>query len=136
MVKGAIMRKGDGWRFFAGTILGVAGVMRLFDAIWAWTYSGPLPDNLEDAIFGHQLTTYGWIYMVVGVVLICCSFGVMVGSELSRWIGIAAGGLLAVTSIWWMPYYPIWSLTYVALGTLVIYALATYGGHKTLDEAD
>jgi hypothetical protein len=26
-----------------------------------------------------------------------------------------------------MPYYPIWSLTYSALGVIVIYALAAYG---------
>ena len=26
-----------------------------------------------------------------------------------------------------MPYYPIWSLTYIALGVIVIYALAAYG---------
>ena len=27
-----------------------------------------------------------------------------------------------------MPYNPIWSLTYIALGVFVIYALAAYGG--------
>jgi hypothetical protein len=27
-----------------------------------------------------------------------------------------------------MPFYPIWSLTYIAIGVLVIYALAAYGG--------
>jgi len=33
-----------------------------------------------------------------------------------------------ISAIWWMPYYPIWSLTYIAIGALVIYALAAYGG--------
>jgi hypothetical protein len=27
-----------------------------------------------------------------------------------------------------MPYYPVWSLTYVALGVLVVDALAAHGG--------
>ena len=27
----------------------------------------------------------------------------------------------------WMPYYPVWSLTYVAAALLVFYALARYG---------
>jgi hypothetical protein len=27
-----------------------------------------------------------------------------------------------------MPYYPIWSLTYVGIGALVMFALAVYGG--------
>jgi hypothetical protein len=33
-----------------------------------------------------------------------------------------------ISAIWWMPYYPIWSLTYIAIDVLVIYALAAYGG--------
>ena len=32
-------------------------------------------------------------------------------------------------AIWWMPYDPIWSLTYVAIGALVICALAADGGN-------
>ena len=55
----------------------------------------------------------------------------MARSQLARWIGYIAaviGGLSAMT---WMPYYPIWSLTYVAMAVLVFYALARYGGHQT-----
>jgi hypothetical protein len=33
-----------------------------------------------------------------------------------------------------MPYYPIWSLTYVAIGLLVIYGLAAYGERQPADE--
>ena len=32
----------------------------------------------------------------------------------------------------WMPYYPIWSLTYVAIAVLVFYTLARYGGRDTV----
>ena len=46
---------GSGWRFFAATVLGIAGIMRFFDAIWAWRYHGAIPNNLEAAIFGHSL---------------------------------------------------------------------------------
>ena len=128
------MRQGDGWRYFAGTVLGVAGIMRIFDAIWAWTYNGPLPENLQNAVFGHSLDTYGWVYLIVALILIGASFGVIVGSQLSRWIGIFAGGAVAISAIWWMPYYPVWSLTYIAVGVFVIYALAVYGGHDSADE--
>jgi hypothetical protein len=121
------MDKVLGWRFFAGTVLGLAAIMRFFDAIWAFNYSGAIPDNLEGALFGHSLNTYGWVYLIVSLVLLGASIGVLVGSQLSRWIGIAAGAIMAVTSIWWMPYYPTWSLLYVAAGVLVIYALAVYG---------
>ncbi len=125
--------KGAGWLFFAGTVLGIAGIMRFFDAIWAFGYNGAVPSNLEGAVFGHSLNTYGWVYLIVAIVLIISSFGILVGSQFSRWIGIFAGAILAVSSIWWMPYYPIWSLTYITLGILVIYALATYGSRETIE---
>lgn len=121
-------RRGGGWVVFAAIVLGVAGVMRFFDAIWAFSYHGVLPENLEGAIFGHSLKTYGWVYLVVAVVLLLCGFLVLTGSQLGRWVGIAAGAIGCISAIWWMPYYPIWSLTYIAIGALVIYALAAYGG--------
>ncbi len=45
--------RGNGWTIFAGIALLVAGVMRIFDSIWAFRYHGVLPSNLEAAIFGH-----------------------------------------------------------------------------------
>jgi len=125
-------QKGEGWLVFAAIALGVAGIMRIFDAIWAFRYHGLLPQNLEDAIFGHSLKTYGWVYLIVAIVLIACAGGVMARSQISRWVGIFAGAMLSISSIWWMPYYPIWSLTYIAIGILVIYALAAYGGRDEI----
>ncbi len=120
--------RGGGWVVFAAIVLGVAGIMRIFDAIWAFRYHGVLPDNLQDAIFGHSLKTYGWVYLVVAAVLLVCAFLVLSGSQVGRWVGIAAGAIGCISAIWWMPYYPIWSLTYIAIGALVIFALAAYGG--------
>jgi hypothetical protein len=127
------MRKGDGWLYFAATILGIAGIMRFFDAIWAWTYNGPVPENLQNALFGHSLDTYGWVYLIVAIILVGSSIGVVMGSEFSRWIGIFAGAVLTISAIWWMPYYPIWSLTYIGIGVFVVYALAVYGGRQSID---
>jgi hypothetical protein len=122
--------KGDGWLIFAAIVLGVAGIMRVFDAIWAFRYHGVLPQNFEDAIFGHSLKTYGWVYLAVAIVLILCALGVMARSQISRWIGIFAGAVLSISAIWWMPFYPVWSLMYVFVGIFVIYGLAAYGGRE------
>jgi len=121
-------RRGEGWLVFAAVVLGVAGIMRIFDAIWAFRYHGVLPENFEAAIFGHSLKTYGWIYLVVAAVLIVSAVLVLSGSQVARWVGIAAGAIGWISGIWWMPFYPVWSLTYIAIGVLVIYALAAYGG--------
>ncbi len=116
----------SGWVVFAAVMLGVAGIMRIFDAIWAFRYHGVLPQNLENAIFGTSLSTYGWIYAVVAGLLIVCAFFVLQGSQVARWAGVGAGAVGAISAIWWMPYYPVWSLTYIALGALVIYALVAH----------
>jgi len=113
---------------FAAVVLGTAGIMRIFDAIWAFSYHGAIPQGLQGALFGHSLKTYGWIYLVVAAVLIVCAFLVLSGSQVGRWVGVAAGVIACISAIWWIPYYPIWSLVYIALGALVIYALAAYGG--------
>jgi hypothetical protein len=122
--------KGEGWRFFAGTILGLAGLMRIIDAIWAFRYKGALPNNLKDSVLGDNIKTYAWVYLLVGVVLILASFLVLSRSQLARWIGIGAAVIGALSAMTWMPYYPVWSLTYVIVAALVIYALSAYGGRE------
>ncbi|HXY27141.1 MAG TPA: hypothetical protein VEH82_02575 [Acidimicrobiales bacterium] len=122
--------RGHGWILFASIVLGVAGIMRIFDSIWAFRYHGVLPQNLEDAIFGTSLKTYGWVYLIVGILLILCAFAVISRSQIGRWVGVVAAAIAAISAVWWMPYYPIWSLTYVGLGVLVIYALIAYGGES------
>jgi hypothetical protein len=123
--------KGEGWMIFAAVALGVAGIMRIFDAIWAFRYHGAVPENLQNALWGSTLKNYGWLWLVVGIILILCAFGVMARSQVSRWIGIFAGAVAAISAIWWMPYYPIWSLAYIGVGVFVIYALAAYGSRES-----
>jgi hypothetical protein len=116
---------------FASIVLITAGIMRVFDAIWAFRYHGTLPQNLEDAVFGHSLKTYGWVYLVVAAILVLAGFFVLQGSQIARWTGVVAGAIGAISAIWWMPYYPVWSLTYIAVGALVVYALVAYGDKET-----
>jgi hypothetical protein len=117
--------KGEGWLIFAAIALGVAGIMRIFDAIWAFRITN---QSLTDGILGSNIRNYAWVWLIVGILLILCAFAIAQRSQFARWIGIVAGAVCAITSIWWMPYYPIWSLTYIAIGVLVVYALAAYGG--------
>jgi len=119
--------EGSGWLIFAGTILGLAGIMRIIDAFWAFGYHGSLPDNLQDGLAGSKLSTYAWIWLLVGIVLILSSFLILTGSQLARWVGYLAAALAAVSAMTWMPYYPVWALTYVLIAMFVIYALAAYG---------
>ena len=129
-------QRGEGWVTFAAIILFLGGIMKVFDAIWAFSYHGVVPVNLQGAVFGHTLKTYGWIDLAVAAILILCAAAVMGGSEVGRWAGIVAGAIGAIDAIWWMPYYPIWGFTYIVLGVLVIYGLAVYGGKATLSPVE
>jgi hypothetical protein len=122
--------KRSGWLTFSAVVLIVAGIMRVFDAIWAFRYNGPVVDNLHSALFGHSLTAYGWIWLIVGVILITSGFLLTgttpVAEEIARWIGIVASAIAAITAVTWMPYYPVWSLIYVGVAILVIYGLVAH----------
>jgi hypothetical protein len=120
----------SGWVVFASIVIATAGVQRIFDAIWAFRYDGAVPDDLQGAIFGRSLTTYGWVWLAVAAVYFLGAWLVLDGSNVGRWFGIVVAAIGAVSAIWWMPYYPVWSLTYVGLGGLVIYALAVHGGQR------
>jgi len=120
-----------GWLFFAGTVLGLAGAMRILDAIWAFGYGGALPDELQDGVLGSNLTTYAWTWLIVGLILIASSILILSRSQLARWVGIIAAVLGALSAMTWMPYYPIWSLVYVGVAVLVLYALLVHGGRQS-----
>ena len=79
-----------------------------------------------------DLRTWGWITLIIGVLLIVAAMGVFSGSGFARWFGIFAAGLNAI-ALFGSPTaqaYPFWSLIIFALDILVIYALAVYGGKR------
>ena len=121
---------GSGWLFLAGTVMGLAGLMRIVDAIWAFRYNGALPDRFQDAVLGSNLTTYAWLWLIVGVVLIASSFLILIHSQFARWFGYFAAAFGALSALTWMPYYPIWSMTYIGIAVFTFYALARYGGRE------
>ena len=122
--------QGTGLLFFAGSLLGLAGIMRIFDSIWAFSYKGALPDGLKDGILGSNLKNYAWTWLFVGIILLASSFLVLVHSQFARWIGYFAATIAAVSAVAWMPYYPVWSLVYIGMAVTVFYALARYGGRR------
>jgi hypothetical protein len=122
--------KRSGWLKFAGVIMIIAGVMRILDSIWAFQYNGTPVDNLHQALFGHSLTTYGVIWLIVGAILIVAGLLVMgvislgpISQDISRWIGIVAAAITAITAVSWLFYYPISTLIYILLSVAVIYGL-------------
>lgn len=120
--------RGAGWLFFSGTVLGIAGIMRIIDGLWAFGYEGELPARLQDGVIGSNLTTYGWLWVLVGIVLLASSVLLLTRNQLGRWVGLIAAAVAAISATAWMPYYPIWSMTYILMAMLVLYGLGRWGG--------
>jgi hypothetical protein len=129
-------RQGAGWLLFASVILMMAGVMRIIDALWAFDKDDEIGENLQVILFDDDLASYGWMWLIVGILLLVAGFGVLSGSELARWFGIFMAAIAAISSMLWIYEFPIWSLVSTAIAVMVIYALATYGGRDNADVLD
>ena len=126
----------SGWLTFSAVVLIIAGIMRVIDAIWALGYNGALPDNLQGALLGHNLKTYGWVWLITGIILILAGTLVMgpggqPSAEISRWIGIIAAGLGAISAMFLVPYYPVWAIIYIVIAIMVIYGLSAHYDEQT-----
>ena len=122
--------KRSGWLTFAGVLLIVTGIMRILDSIWAFSFNGTVVDNLHGAILGHSLTTYGVISLIVGITSVVTGYLVLrpgsLSAEVSRRVGVGVAGFNAILAMSWMPYYPVWSLVYIGMGIVIIYALLVH----------
>jgi len=120
--------RGFGWLLFAATMLGLAGVLTIFDGIAALSKSKFYAANAHYVF--SDLRTWGWILLVVGVLLIVAAMGVFQGSGFARWFGIFGASLNLLAHFGAIQSYPFWSLIVITLDILVIYALAVYGGKQ------
>ena len=123
--------RGFGWLLFAATMLGLAGILSLFDGIAALSKSSFYAAN-ANFVFS-DLRTWGWIVLALGVLQMLVGFGIWAGNQLARWTGIVVVSLNAIAQLLFIPAYPFWSLSIFALDVLVLYGLAAHGGRPALD---
>ena len=58
------------------------------------------------------------------------------GAVWARAVAVVVASLSILASFFWMPYYPIWSLTVIAFDAFVIWAVTVHGRDITGDSAD
>lgn len=115
-----------GWTVFAGTILALTGIFQIIAGIVA-VASDELYVVTNDWIFKFDVTTWGWIHLVLGVVLLLSGIGIFTGNVVARSVGVFIAGLSAIAAFMWLPYYPLWGIVIIALDVAVIWALTTQG---------
>ena len=115
-----------GWIAFAGVMMVIAGTLNAIYGLiavinddWAvWTNSGSL---LVD------ISNWGWVHLVVGLVVLASGVGVFSGNVLARTVGVIAATVSLIANFFFIPAYPIWAITVITIDVLVIWALTAHG---------
>jgi hypothetical protein len=121
---------GAGWQFFGGILLLLLGIMGMIDGVVAITEPDLFKDNLGTAPqlpATDNLAAWGWVVLVLGVVMAALAFPVIAGLRNARLVGLVAAGLNILLQFAYLPHFPLWSLTVIFLSVIVIYALAVHG---------
>ncbi len=79
-----------------------------------------------------DLRTWGWITLIIGVLQLLAAAGVMAGNQLARWFAVALLGLNAIDQMFFIPAYPFWSLTIIAVDVVALWGLCAYGSRENL----
>lgn len=124
-VPGATSRAGThGLVLFSAIMLSIAGVWQLIMSVAALAEDTVFV-TVGDYLFKFDLTTWGWIHLAVGAILLAIGIALMVGQTWARWAGVVAAGLSLLVNFAWLPWFPLWALVVIALDCLVIWALLT-----------
>jgi len=78
-------------------------------------------------VFQFDATAWGWIHLIIGIIVATSGAYLLTGAVLARVVGVIMAAVSAIAGFAWMPYYPIWGITVVALAVSVIWALTAHG---------
>ena len=114
----------SGWISFAGLMIIIIGSLDFFEGLIAVIrdqYYVVTPSQI--VVF--DLTTWGWIMMIWGVILLFAGFGLLSGATWARWFSIVVLSLNIIAQLGFVgsSQYPLWALTVLTLTIVVLYAL-------------
>jgi hypothetical protein len=115
---------------FAATMMLIIGIFQAIAGISAIS-----KDDLfvvsENYVFDIDLAAWGWIHLLLGVVVILAGVALIAGKVWGGLVGIVLATLSAVANFFLIPYYPVWSIVIIALAVWAIWALTRPGIYRT-----
>jgi len=116
-------RQPTGWTVFAGVLLLIFGSL---DALWG--LAGILNDEVVlvgggGGVIIADVTTWGWIHLVLGSIVASTGLGLFAGAEWARWTAIFFVTVNVISQIVWFPAAPLWAFLMIILGATIIYQL-------------
>jgi hypothetical protein len=124
---------GYGLVLFASILLLVVGCFNTIQGIAAIANSHVFTAHAH-YVFGN-LRAWGWITLIIGALQLLAAAGVLAGNQLARWFAVAVIGLNAIGQMFFIPAYPFWSLTIIAMDVVALYGLCAYGSRANLETA-
>lgn len=119
-----------GWTFFAGTMMALMGGWWIFAGLIA-LFNDEFYVATSEWVFKFDATTWGWIHLLIGLVVLAAGFAVFTGAIWARTIGVIIAVLAALAAFAWLPWYPVWGAVLIAVAVAVIWALTAHGRDVT-----
>ncbi len=113
-----------GWIGFAGIVMVILGGLGFLEGL-----IGVAKDDYfvvtSSGFLVVSLTTWGWLMMIWGVVLVLAGLGLLAGQGWARWFTILVVALNFFAQLGFLgnSQYPLWTLTVQALNLVVLFAL-------------
>ncbi|MET7364470.1 hypothetical protein ABZS61_01335 [Streptomyces sp. NPDC005566] len=114
----------SGGVLFAGVLLLVDGVLAVIRGI-AGIASDDVYARINDYTFKFSVTSWGWIHLILGIVLVLVGVGILKGALWARGVGVGLAALNLIANFMWLPYQPVWAIVSIAIDAFVIWALCT-----------
>jgi hypothetical protein len=124
---------GYGLVFFAAILLLMVGFFNMIYGIAAIANSHVFVANAH-YVFAN-LRTWGWITLIIAVLQLIAAGGILAGNQLARWFAVAVLALNAIDMMFFVPAYPFWALTIIAVDVVALYGLCAYGSRQNLEAA-
>ena len=111
---------------FAATMMTMIGIFQIIAGLVA-IFDDGFYVITENYTFDLDTTGWGWIHLLLGLLLVLAGYGLFAGAAWAVATAIVLAVLSAVANFFFIPYYPFWSLLIIALDVWVIWALTRPG---------
>jgi hypothetical protein len=125
-----------GFTVFAAVMMIVVGIWQAISGLVA-IFENEFYVVTPNYLFELDVTAWGWIHLLVGILVALAGWGLLSGQTWARVVGITLAALSATLNFLFIPYYPFWSMLIIAVNIFVIWALTAHGREfKELKDAE
>jgi hypothetical protein len=116
-----------GWIAFAGTLMVMLGAFHIIQGVVALVDDKYFLVTRSGLVVSADYTTWGWVHLIAGVVVLVAGVFVFAGQVWARTVGVIVALLSALLNLGFLAAYPLWSVIMIALDVMVILALTVHG---------